>query len=412
MEIFGGPRTRVMGIVNVTPDSSSDGGAWDTPTKAIAHARRLVARGADVIDIGGESTRPGAKILSWEEEWARIKTVVETLAPEIPISVDTYHAQTAARAARAGAAIINDVTGGQGDSEMFGVVAQAAQEYGTAYILQHGRGNAQEMDARANYTNIAAEVKAEVCARLELAIAAGIPAEKIILDPGFGFAKTGRQDWQLAAHIEPFLSLGYPVLIGVSRKRFLAATETRPGNTRPGDTRPGDTRTGDTLPSDSSQGAAHQGDAAPAGGDAAPAGTSGAADASGAAGASGAANTSGAAGASGVAGASEVAGANDVKTMDGATLSAHPRDAATAALTQYFAERGVWAVRVHDVAPSRVATEVVANLAAEGAYPQMPGTREAYGASSSGARLAQSPQSPESSQRPRSSQSAESGGGR
>ncbi|MDY5152922.1 dihydropteroate synthase [Actinobaculum suis] len=394
MEIFGGPRTRVMGIVNVTPDSFSDGGAWDTPTKAIAHARRLVARGADVIDIGGESTRPGAKILSWEEEWARIKTVVETLAPEIPISVDTYHAQTAARAARAGAAIINDVTGGQGDSEMFGVVAQAAQEYGTAYILQHGRGNAQEMNARANYTNIAAEVKAEVCARLELAIAAGIPAEKIILDPGFGFAKTGRQDWQLAAHIEPFLSLGYPVLIGVSRKRFLAATETRPGNTRLGDTRPGDTRTGDTLPSDSSQGAAHQGDAAPAGGDAAPAGASEVA------------------GASGVANTSEVAGANAVETMDGATLSAHPRDAATAALTQYFAEKGVWAVRVHDVAPSRVATEVVANLAAEGAYPQMPGTREAYGASSSGARLVQSPQSPESSQRPRSSQSAESGGGR
>ena len=311
MEIFGGNTTRVMGIVNVTPDSFSDGGKWADPSSAIAHGRELIAQGADILDIGGESTRPGATLLSWQEEWERIGDVVETLAAEIPVSVDTYHAQTARLAAERGAAIINDVTGGHGDPQMLEVAAEAGEKFGTAYILQHGRGHAQDMNSRASYQDVAEDVCVEVLESLQRALRAGLDPMRIILDPGFGFAKTSKQGWELAAKIDGFLELGYPVLIGVSRKRFLAEFEARAGSV-----------------------------------------------------------------ALGGASASAV------------TPSAlHPRDAATAALTQYFAEKGAWAVRVHEVPGSRAAADVAARLQAAGAFVRVPGTRDAGAATkASGAR--------------------------
>lgn len=209
----------IMGIVNVTPDSFSDGGKWSDPQAAIAHGRDLIAAGASILDIGGESTRPGATALSPDEEWTRIEPVVSELSPHVTVSVDTYHSETARRAAKAGAKIINDVTGGQGDPQMFEVVSALDVDY----ILQHGRGNAANMNDLAVYSeHVATELTKEMLRSRGSAVAAGISPERIILDPGLGFAKVGDQDWDALGGLEEYLHLGHRVLIGPSRKRFLA----------------------------------------------------------------------------------------------------------------------------------------------------------------------------------------------
>lgn len=208
----------IMGIVNVTPNSFSDGGKFLDPRAAIDHGRELIAAGATILDIGGESTRPGAEPVAAQEEWGRIGDVVAQLSGEVPVSVDTYHASTARRAVEAGAGIVNDVTGGQGDPDMFATVA----ELGCDYVLQHGRGNARTMNALASYDDIVGEVRSELLASRDAALAAGIKAESIILDPGLGFAKVGEQDWEVLRGLGAFLGEGHRVLVGHSRKRFLA----------------------------------------------------------------------------------------------------------------------------------------------------------------------------------------------
>ncbi|WP_216395394.1 dihydropteroate synthase [Arcanobacterium phocae] len=212
----------IMGIVNVTPDSFSDGGKWESASEAIAHGIELMNQGATIIDVGGESTRPGARALEWDEEWGRIENVVRELSAQgqergVVVSVDTYHARTAQLAVQAGATIVNDVTGGRGDSAMFATVA----ELGCDYILQHSRGTSQTMNALATYNDVATDVRDELVAARDRAVAAGIAPERIILDPGLGFAKMGDDDWQIVAGIEQFTSLGHRVLIGASRKRFI-----------------------------------------------------------------------------------------------------------------------------------------------------------------------------------------------
>lgn len=209
-------RTLVMGILNVTPDSFSDGGLHATAETAIEAGLKMVEQGADIVDIGGESTRPGATPLSAGEEWERIGAVVAALVEAgATVSIDTYHAETARLAADLGAHIINDVTGGAGDSAMFEAVAAA----GCMYVLQHSRGRAEEEQS---YGHMGEDVAAELALAQDAAIAAGIERERIVLDPGFGFAKDAEQCWRLAAEIGPVEALGQPLLIGVSRKRFLA----------------------------------------------------------------------------------------------------------------------------------------------------------------------------------------------
>lgn len=218
---------KIMGILNVTPDSFSDGGRWSDPDHAIAHGHELIAQGASIIDIGGESSRPGADPLSDDDEWARIDDVVTELSRHVTVSVDTYHAATAARAVEAGAHIVNDVTGGSGDPLMFETVAGLDCDY----VLQHGRGNAQSMNDLAVYTgDFIDTVEHEMLTARDRAVNTGIAPDRIILDPGLGFAKVGDHDWQILANLDRFLGLGHRVLVGHSRKRFLAGTvaEDRP----------------------------------------------------------------------------------------------------------------------------------------------------------------------------------------
>ncbi|MBR5950314.1 MAG: dihydropteroate synthase [Actinomycetaceae bacterium] len=204
-----------MGILNVTPDSFSDGGKHYSLDAAYGGALRMVDEGADIIDIGGESTRPGATPISAEEEWNRIGGLIGRLSNrDVVVSVDTYHAETARRAALEGAHIINDVTGGYGDKAMLGVVA----ENDCVYVLQHSRGQSAE---ETTYGDIGQDVADELSQALERAVEAGIDRERIILDPGFGFAKDSEQCWDLVGRLEPTYALGRPVLVGVSRKRFI-----------------------------------------------------------------------------------------------------------------------------------------------------------------------------------------------
>nr|WP_240038470.1 MULTISPECIES: dihydropteroate synthase [Actinomyces] len=216
-------RTLVMGVVNVTPDSFSDGGRWDTTELAVAHGRQLLAQGADILDIGGQSTRPGAAAVTGEEERSRVLPVIRALAEaDAVVSVDTLHADTAAAAVAAGARIINDVSGGLADPGMHQVVAQA----GVVYICQHWRGDPATMDTLTDYGpgGVVAGVEAELRERLAELAAAGVRAEQIVIDPGLGFAKTHAQSWQLLAATRRLTEdLGHPVLVGASRKRFLAA---------------------------------------------------------------------------------------------------------------------------------------------------------------------------------------------
>ena len=215
-------RTKVMGIINVTPDSFSDGGQWFNPEKAIAHALELEAAGADTLDIGGESTRPGAQSLSPAQEQERVLPVIRGYLQEsgnpLPISLDTVNAETAEVGIAAGVQIINDISGGTLDSQMLTVVAKTD----AYYICQHMRGNPTTMDSLCDYGG---DVTGGVCQglkeRIQACEKAGVNLQRLILDPGLGFAKTAQQSWELLGNLEQLTKLGYPLLIGASRKRFL-----------------------------------------------------------------------------------------------------------------------------------------------------------------------------------------------
>ncbi len=209
-----------MGVLNVTPDSFSDGGLWLEPGAAIDHAVELVEQGADIIDVGGESTRPGAHHVDPVDEQARVIPVIRALAGRgITVSVDTMHASTARAAADAGAAIINDVSGGLADPEM----PAAVLDTGLQYVVMHWRGQSDTMDSLAHYTDTTAEVRAELSTRLTDLVQRGVDPSKLIIDPGLGFSKTAEHNWQVLGNLRAFETLGYPVLIGASRKRFLGS---------------------------------------------------------------------------------------------------------------------------------------------------------------------------------------------
>jgi dihydropteroate synthase len=208
----------VMGVVNVTPDSFSDGGQWFEPEAAVAHGRELLEQGADILDVGGESTRPGAERPSLEEELRRVLPVVRELADlSAVVSVDTMRAEVAARAVEAGAAVINDVSGGLADPEMAAVAASA----GVPFIAMHWRGHSRDMQDKAVYADVAAEVCAELSVRVEELQTQGIARDNLVLDPGFGFSKLARHNWSLLRHLDQLVGLGLPVLVGTSRKTFL-----------------------------------------------------------------------------------------------------------------------------------------------------------------------------------------------
>ena len=223
-------RTLLMGVLNVTPDSFSDGGRWADPEAAVAHARELIAQGADIIDIGGESTRPGAQRVDVDTEISRVLPVVRALladgtdgtgtAGSAIISVDTIHAATAEAAIDAGAHIINDVSGGLADPAMHGLIARA----GVVYVCQHWRGDPETMDRLTDYPGgVVTGVEAELRERLSELDAAGVDRSQVVLDPGLGFAKTHAQSWELLAATSRLIAdLGQPILVGSSRKRFLA----------------------------------------------------------------------------------------------------------------------------------------------------------------------------------------------
>jgi dihydropteroate synthase len=208
----------VMGILNVTPDSFADGGQHFAFEHAVHRGLEMIDEGVDIIDIGGESTRPGADRVSAEEEESRVLPVIRALVGKGPqISIDTMRASTARKAVEAGATIVNDVSGGAADPEMFATVAAL----GCKYTLMHWRGHSKDMNSKAQYDDVVADVISEVTIQLDKALAAGIKRENIILDPGLGFAKDAEHNWEILKRIDEFAALGYPVLIGHSRKRFL-----------------------------------------------------------------------------------------------------------------------------------------------------------------------------------------------
>lgn len=208
-----GDRTLIMGILNVTPDSFSDGGLWNERNQAVEHALQMAAEGADIIDIGGESTRPGHQPVSLEEELARVVPVIESIrraAPHLVLSIDTYKAEVARQALHAGAHIINDIWGGKADRDMAAVAAEA----GCPFILMHNR-----LDR--NYRDLAADLKHDLTESVDLALAAGVKAENIILDPGIGFAKDYTENLQAMMLLDQLNGMGYPVLLATSRKKFI-----------------------------------------------------------------------------------------------------------------------------------------------------------------------------------------------
>jgi dihydropteroate synthase len=208
----------VMGILNVTPDSFADGGVHFDKDAAIASGIQMAHDGADIIDVGGESTRPGADRVSAAEEEARVIPVITALAAQgLTVSIDTMRASTARKAIAAGAKIINDVSGGAADPEMF----TTAAELGCTYILMHWRGHSKDMNSKAIYSDVVADVISELEPQITSALAAGIDKKNIVLDPGIGFAKDAEHNWELLNRIDEVKALGYPVLIGHSRKRFL-----------------------------------------------------------------------------------------------------------------------------------------------------------------------------------------------
>jgi dihydropteroate synthase len=211
-------RIVVIGVLNVTPDSFSDGGRYFDLGDAVEHAVQMHADGADLIDVGGESTRPGAARIDAAEECRRVLPVLRALhAAGVPTSVDTYRASVAAAALDAGASIVNDVSGGLGDPEMAAVVREA----GCPWILMHWRGHSATMQQLATYDDVAREVRSELQARVDAALDSGIDETRLVIDPGLGFAKTAAHNWALLHDLASFVSLGLPVLVASSRKSFL-----------------------------------------------------------------------------------------------------------------------------------------------------------------------------------------------
>ena len=212
------PRTLVMGIVNVTPDSFSDGGEFFDTDSAVTHGLALAGEGADIVDVGGESTRPGSVRVDLDTELARVLPVVAALAAAgIPVSIDTTRAEVATAAVAAGAVLVNDVSGGLADPDMLAAVADC----GAAYLAMHWRGHSVDMQSRATYTDVVADVVAELDQRVTAARAAGIAGSRLVIDPGLGFAKTAEHNWELLRHLDALSTLGLPILLGTSRKRFL-----------------------------------------------------------------------------------------------------------------------------------------------------------------------------------------------
>jgi dihydropteroate synthase len=213
-------RCVVMGVVNVTPDSFSDGGLYLDSGDAVAHGIAMHRAGADLVDVGGESTRPGAQRVDADQEARRVLPVIRELATAgVPTSVDTTRAAVASAAIDTGATVVNDVSGGLADPEMARVVAGS----GVPWVLMHWRGPSAEMDRLADYRDVVAEVRAELLARVDAAIEAGVDPAALVLDPGLGFAKTAAHNWTLLHRLADLLSLGFPVLLGASRKRFLGS---------------------------------------------------------------------------------------------------------------------------------------------------------------------------------------------
>ena len=211
-------RCQVMGVINVTPDSFSDGGAFEDADSAVKHGLELLAAGADLLDVGGESTRPGAQRVSAEEEQRRVLPVVRALADAgAVVSIDTMRRVTAEAALSAGARLVNDVSGGLADPELPRFVADA----GVPYVVMHWRGHSESMQQQAHYDDVVAQVCSELRARVDAVTSAGVEAEQIILDPGLGFAKNAEHNWRLLARLDALLALGHPVLVGASRKSFL-----------------------------------------------------------------------------------------------------------------------------------------------------------------------------------------------
>jgi dihydropteroate synthase len=214
-----GPATWLMGIVNITPDSFSDGGAYLDPDRAVEHALSLACEGADILDVGGESTRPGSLPVAADEELGRILPVLKKLRPEtsVLISVDTTKAAVARAALDAGADIINDTSGLRADPEMAGVVARS----GAAVVLMHMKGTPRTMQDAPRYDDLLGEVRSFLGARIRAAEAAGVPAERTIVDPGIGFGKTAEHNLALLNRLDVFQDLGRPLCLGVSRKAFI-----------------------------------------------------------------------------------------------------------------------------------------------------------------------------------------------
>ncbi|HXC40671.1 MAG TPA: dihydropteroate synthase [Burkholderiales bacterium] len=221
-------RPRIMGVVNVTPDSFSDGGQFDTTDKAVAHALRLIDEGADILDIGGESSRPGAQSVSVEEELQRVLPVVQALRDAaVPVAVDTVKPEVMRAAIAAGAAMINDIRALQEPGALEAVAASDA-----AICLMHMQGEPRSMQAAPRYENVVNEVKAFLWDRATAATAAGLVKERIVIDPGFGFGKTAEHNLELLRNLRAMTELGYPVLAGLSRKSTLGLITGRPANER------------------------------------------------------------------------------------------------------------------------------------------------------------------------------------
>ncbi|GAB3296689.1 dihydropteroate synthase [Parasphingorhabdus pacifica] len=213
-------RCAVMGVLNVTPNSFSDGGRYLDHRTAVEHGIDMHRRGADIIDVGGESTRPGSERVAAETEIERVLPVVtELVAAGVPVSVDTTRAKVAEATAEAGAVVINDVSGGLADPDM----ARVAAETGLPWVLMHWRGHSRNMNSLASYTDVVTEVRDELRKQIDVALDAGVAENAIVLDPGLGFAKTAAHDWTLLRHLDTFIEMGFPVLVGASRKRFLGA---------------------------------------------------------------------------------------------------------------------------------------------------------------------------------------------
>jgi dihydropteroate synthase len=211
-------RCAVVGILNVTPDSFSDGGRFLDLDHAVAHGIAMREAGADLVDVGGESTRPGAARIDTAEELRRVLPVVRDLVADgVPVSIDTTRAAVAEAVLEAGATVVNDVSGGLADAAMARVVAEAR----VPWILMHWRGHSARMGALATYEDVLAEVRAELVARVDAAVLAGVDPGRIVLDPGLGFAKNASHNWALLRRLDVFVDLGFPVLVGASRKRFL-----------------------------------------------------------------------------------------------------------------------------------------------------------------------------------------------